>query len=154
MEDNTLIDFLHGMSATRWTILGIVLLGFELLTGTTYILWPAVAALIMAALVFFLPLGWELQFILFFILSTALLLAGHKFVRPKVKGGEPSDLNDRARTMVGTRVKALRDFELGKGRVEVGDTQWSAAIKDGDVKKNDELRVVEVIGATLWVEKV
>ena len=154
MEENTLLEFLREMSATRWAIIGIVLLGLELATGTTYILWPAVAALIMAVLVFLLPLGWELQFILFFILSAVLLLAGHKFVRPKVKGGEPSDLNDRARTMVGQRVKAVSDFEIGKGRVHVGDTQWSAAMETGDAKKDDELRVVKVKGTTLWVEKV
>lgn len=151
-NSNMLIDFLQSMSATRWAIFGILLLGLELITGTTYILWPAVAALIMAAIVFVLPLGWELQFLLFFVLSTALLLVGHFYLRPKVKGGEPSDLNDRGRAMIGQRVKAVSDFDIGRGRVHVGDTQWSAAMKEGDAKAGDELRVVKVKGATLWVE--
>lgn len=152
-EPNMLIEMLESMNGTKWAILGIALVGLELLTGTTYILWPAVAAFIMAIIVFILPLGWELQLIIFFILSTLLLVAGHFYLKPKFKSGEPSDLNDRARSMIGARVKAVTDFDLGRGRVQVGDSQWSAAMQDGTAKIGDELRVMEVKGVTLWVEK-
>ena len=149
-----IISLLEGMSATRWMILGIVLLGLELATGTTYILWVAAAAILLAGVTFVLPIGWVIQFILFFILSLVLLVLGHIYVRPKFKGGEPSDLNDRSRAMVGQRVKAVSDFEVGKGRVQVGDTQWAAALDTGNAKTGDELRIVSVIGATLQVEAV
>ncbi len=153
-ETNTFIAMLESMDATRWTILGVVLFGAEMLTGTTYILWPAAAAILVGLLTFLAPgVSWELQFILFFALSTALLVFGHYFIRPKVKGGEPSDLNDRARAMVGARVKAVNNFDTGRGRVQVGDTQWAAAMEDGNASKGDELRVTAVKGATLWVEK-
>jgi len=153
-DPNLLISLLEGMNATRWMLLGIGLLALELGTGTTYILWVAAAAILMAVITFILPLSWSVQFILFFVLSVALLVAGHKYVRPKFKGGEPSDLNDRSRSMVGMRVKAVSDFEVGKGRVEVGDTQWAAALAEGSAKIGDELRVLSVIGATLQVERV
>lgn len=117
---NVLVEMLESMSGTKWLILGVLLLILEVVTGTTYILWPAVAALIVGVIVFVLPLAWEMQFLLFFILSAVLLVAGHKYVRPKMKGGEPSDLNDRARSMIGMRVKAIADFEMGMGRVQVG----------------------------------
>ena len=103
MTENTniLVQMLETMSGTKWIIVGVLLLILEVVTGTTYILWPAVAALIVGFIVFILPLlGWEMQFLLFFILSSVLLVVGHKYVRPKMKGGEPSDLNDRARSMV------------------------------------------------------
>ena len=93
-----------------------------------------------------------MQFLLFFILSTVLLIVGHTHIRPKMQGGEPSDLNDRARSMSGMRVKAIADFETGRGRVQVGDTQWRAAMDVGDAKAGDELRVVSVKGTTLTVE--
>jgi len=154
-KDPTLIvGLLEGMNATRWMILGIVLLGAELATGTTYILWVAVAAILMAGITFILPVAWTVQLVIFFVLSVILLVAGHKYVRPKFKGGEPSDLNDRSRTMVGTRVKAVSDFEVGKGRVQVGDTQWAASLAEGSAKVGDELRIVSVKGATLQVEAV
>ncbi|MEP1230129.1 MAG: NfeD family protein [Litorimonas sp.] len=154
-KDPTFImTFLEGMNATRWMIFGIVLLGLELATGTTYILWTAAAAILMAGIVLVLPIGWGLQFVLFFVLSLALLILGHIYVRPRFKGGEPSDLNDRARSMVGQRVKAVSDFEVGKGRVHVGDTQWAAALETGTAKAGDELRILSVKGATLQVEIV
>jgi membrane protein implicated in regulation of membrane protease activity len=150
-EPNIVVQLLEGMSGAKWLIFGVALLTLEVVTGTTYILWPAVAALIVGILVFVLPLGWEMQFLLFFLISTILLFVGHKYFRPMMKGGEPSDLNDRATSMIGMRVKAVTDFETGRGRVQVGDTQWQAMMNEGDAKEGDELRVVAVKGATLQV---
>lgn len=151
-EGNILLEFFADMNGTRWIVLGVVLLILEVLTGTTYILWPAAAALLVGFLVFILPLGWQMQLLLFFILSTALMFIGHHYIRPKMKGGEPSDLNDRARSMVGMRVRAIADFETGRGRVQVGDTQWRASMDQGDALAGDELRVISVKGTTLNVE--
>ena len=153
-DANLLVQMLESMSGAKWLILGVLLLVLEVVTGTTYILWPAVAALIVGIIVFILPLAWEMQFLLFFILSSILLVVGHKVIRPKMKGGEPSDLNDRARTMVGMRVKAIADFDTGMGRVQVGDTQWRASIVDGNPVSGAELRVISVKGTTLQVEAV
>ena len=72
---NVLVEMLESMSGTKWLILGVLLLILEVVTGTTYILWPAVAALIVGVIVFVLPLAWEMQFLLFFILSAVLLVA-------------------------------------------------------------------------------
>jgi len=147
-----MIELLESMNGTRWIILGVVLLILELVTGTTYILWPAIAALIVGVLAFSSLFGWEMQFILFFLISIVLLVVGHIYVRPRMKGGEVSDLNDRATAMVGMRVRAVTDFELGQGRVQVGDTQWRARIKEGNPKAGEELQVKSVKGTTLNVE--
>ena len=151
-DGNILSALLESMNGTKWVIIGVLLLILELVTGTTYILWPAVAALIVGVTVFILPLGWEMQFLLFFILSTILLVVGHTHIRPKMDGGEPSDLNDRARSMAGMRVRAIADFDTGQGRVQVGDTQWRASMETGSAKAGEELKVVSVKGTTLTVE--
>jgi len=151
-DSNTVLAFLESIKATHWGLLGIGLVGLELATGTTYILWPALAALAMAVLVFILPLSWELQFILFFLLSTILLVVGHKFLRPAMKSGEPSDINDPARTMLGRRVVAFTDFDNGHGRVTVGDTQWKASTEsDDELAEGDKLVITGVVGTTLIV---
>ena len=151
-DTNMIVAFLESMNATRWGLLGISLVGLELITGTTYILWPAVAALVMSAWVFFLPLSWELQFVLFFVLSIVLLVVGHLYLRPLMKSGEPSDLNDPSRAMLGRRVTAFTDFENGHGRVTVGDTQWKSSTEADDPKIGDALVITAVAGATLIVE--
>ena len=151
-EPNFIVSLLEGMNATRWGLLGLTLVGLELITGTTYILWPAAAALILAVLVFFLPLAWEVQFVLFFILSIVLLVAGHRYLRPMMKSGEPSDVNDPGQAMLGRRVTAFTDFENGHGRVTLGDTQWSASTDADNPKTGDALVITSVAGTTLIVE--
>ncbi len=151
-DGNAFLQLLEGMNGTKWLIFGVLLLTLEVITGTTYILWPAVAALIVGVLVFVLPLAWEMQFLLFFLISAGLLFAGHKYFQPMMKGGEPSDLNDRARSMVGRRVKAVTTFETGRGRVQVGDTQWQAMMDTGNALIGDELRIISVEGTVLKVE--
>jgi len=151
-EPNFIVSLLEGMNATRWGLLGLTLVGLELITGTTYILWPAASALILAVLVFFLPLSWEMQFVLFFILSIILLFAGHRYLRPLLKSGEPTEVNDPSQTMLGRRVTAFTDFQNGHGRVTLGDTQWSASTDSDNPKTGDALVITSVAGTTLIVE--
>lgn len=147
-----MLELLESMNGTKWVVLGVVLIIGEIVTGTTYILWPAIAALVVGFLSFTGFFTWEMQFLLFFLISLILLFLGHKFVRPQMKGGETSDLNDRATAMIGIRVRAVNNFELGEGRVQVGDTQWRARIRDGNPKAGEELLVKSVKGTTLNVE--
>lgn len=148
-----MIDLLSSLTAWHWLILGVVLLGFELVSGSTYILWPAVSALFVGILLFIAPgLGWEMQLLLFFLLSIATLVLGRTHLQKLVKGGESSDLNDPGQAMIGRQVKAVSDFTGIEGRVEVGDTQWSARLEAGSAKAGDLLKVVEVKGATLIVQ--
>lgn len=151
-DANVIAQMLESMNGTKWIIIGVLLLVLEVATGTTYILWPAAAAIIVGVLVFILPLAWEMQFLLFFMLSSVLLIGGHKFIRPRLGSDVPNELNDRAQAMIGMRVKAIADFETGQGRVQVGDTQWRAAMYEGTAKAGQELRVVSVKGTTLNVE--
>jgi len=151
-EPNFIVSLLEGMNATRWGLLGLGLVGLELITGTTYILWPAAAALILAVVVFFLPLSWEMQFILFFILSIILLVAGHRYLRPLMKSGEPTEVNDPGQSMLGRRVTAFTDFENGNGRVTLGDTQWNASTEAADPMTGDALVITSVAGTRLIVE--
>ncbi|MGB6230639.1 MAG: NfeD family protein [Litorimonas sp.] len=149
-----MVELLSQLTAWHWLILGVVLLGFELVTGTTYILWPAVSALFVGVLLFIAPgLGWEMQMLLFFLLSVATLVLGRTHLQKLVKGGEPSDLNDPGQAMVGRQVKAVADFSGTEGRVQVGDTQWSARLEAGTASEGDLLRVESVRGATLIVAR-
>ena len=151
-DTNFILAFLESMNGLKWGLIGVGLVGLELITGTTYILWPAAAALIVAVCVFILPLAWEIQFLLFAVLSIILLFVGHFYLRPLMKSDEPSDTNNPVRTMVGRRVVAFSDFDNGEGRVTVGDTQWKASSDAENLKTGDKLVITSVVGATLIVE--
>ena len=152
-----MIELLQSLTAWHWLVFGVVLLGLELTLGTTYILWPAVSAIAVGVLLFVAPgMGWELQMLLFFLLSVATLVLGRSHFQRFVKGGEVADLNDPTVTLVGRQVRAVGDFTGTEGRVELGDTQWSARLEDAadmPVALDALLYVRAVKGATLVVGK-
>jgi len=114
-----------------WAIAGVILIA-ELLTGTTYLLWPAAAAFLtgFVAMEAF-GVSWPVQLAVFAVLTAPLLWAGDRWVRPALKTGADSGLNDRSRRMIGQRVTVVADFTAGQGRVHYGDTEWSAHTADG-----------------------
>ncbi len=146
-------DFFTTWGAWHWLVLGVVLLGIELAITSTYLLWPAVAALCVGILLFIAPMGWEMQLMLFFVISVATLVLGRTHFQKFVKGGEVSDVNDPGRAMIGRQVRAIADFDGREGRVSVGDTQWKARMEAGTAADGDLLTIVGVTGATLIVER-
>jgi membrane protein implicated in regulation of membrane protease activity len=100
-----------------WAIAGVILIA-ELLTGTTYLLWPAAAAFVTGFIALeFLNVGWPVQLGFFAILSVVLIWAGDRWARPAFQTGIDSGLNDRSQRMVGQRVVSVAEFQAGRGRV-------------------------------------
>lgn len=65
-------------SAWMWAILGLVLLGAEMLTGTFYILWFGIASLSVALLLFIWPTtSLSLQLLAFSVLSLTSMALWH-----------------------------------------------------------------------------
>ncbi|RKR00452.1 NfeD family protein [Maricaulis maris] len=128
-----------------WAISGVILIA-ELLTGTTYLLWPAAAAFLTGFVALeVLGVSWPVQLVVFAMLSVVLLWAGDRWVRPAMKAGAGSGLNDRSSRMVGQRVIVVADFAAGRGRVKYGDSEWAAETSDGSDPAS---------GATLTVEAI
>jgi membrane protein implicated in regulation of membrane protease activity len=136
-----------------WAIAGVILIA-ELLTGTTYLLWPAAAAFLTGFIALdFLNVGWPMQLGFFAILSVVLIWAGDRWARPAFQMGADSGLNDRSLRMVGQRVVSVATFHAGRGRVRFGDTEWAAETKDGsNPDAEDLLFVSEVKGVILVVD--
>jgi membrane protein implicated in regulation of membrane protease activity len=135
-----------------WAIAGVILIA-ELLTGTTYLLWPAAAAFLtgFVAMEAF-GVSWPIQLGVFIVLTLPLLWAGDRWVRPALKSGSDSGLNDRSGRMVGQRVTVVGVFSAGQGRVRYGDTEWSAQTIDGsDPEAGAHWFVTEVRGVILMI---
>jgi len=135
-----------------WAIAGAILIA-ELLTGTTYLLWPAAAAFLtgFVAMEAF-GVSWPVQLAVFAVLTGPLLWAGDRWVRPALKAGSDSGLNDRSQRMVGQRVTVVADFSAGQGRVHYGDTEWSAQTADGsDPQAGASWFVTDVRGVILVI---
>ncbi|HAQ36504.1 MAG: hypothetical protein CMF74_09070 [Maricaulis sp.] len=147
------ITFLEGLNLWWWLgLAGLFLIG-ELVTGTTYLLWPATAAFLVGILTFFFAaLGWPFQFLIFAIISLALLWVGDRYVRPRLKAGTDSGLNTRSTYLVGQKATVVATSGA-TGRVRAGDTEWSAESIDGSVLEiGQSVTVSELRGTTLIVQ--
>ena len=146
------MEFLGDITALHWFAIAALLLIFELTTGTLYLLFIAAAALLVSLMNFFGPdLAWETDLVVFSVVSAITLLVGHFVIKPRLGEHTADGLNEPANALIGRRVRAIRDFETGEGRVKMGDTEWRA-ITDDSIEAGEELVVVAVEGSTLRVQ--
>ncbi len=139
-----------------WLVVGTLLIVLEVATGTLFLLWPGVAALLLAAIAFFASdLSIALQIFLFAALAIGLGAFGRGYLGLKPGGGRSDrpNLNLRSAQLVGRRVTAIEDFENGFGPVSLDDSQWRARLEDADAvaAAGDPLKVTAVEGALLVV---
>lgn len=117
--------------AMAWIAAGLALLLLEVTTGTLWLLWPGVAALMFAAVAALYPdLPIAAQLVMFAGLAAALTVLGQRYFRgrPAALQSDRPKLNDRSAQMVGRRVTAVGAFQNGRGAVRVDDGQWSARL--------------------------
>jgi len=132
---NGLITFLSDMPFWYWWVLVLVFLVIELMTGSTYFLWPATAALVAG----FFDLGpldgaWQLQLIVFAVVTIALSLVAPPHVKPWLHKSQADHLtlNERGAQKIGRRVTVDAGFSNGAGKVRFGDTLWLAESENGE----------------------
>jgi membrane protein implicated in regulation of membrane protease activity len=134
-----------------WLVLGLILLIAEMASGTTYLLWPAVAAFITALLAWIAPTGWVVEIVVFGVLILVLTYFGHPLVKRWRNEGAANGLNERGTALIGSR-GVVSTFANGVGSVRVHDTVWRALSED-DLQAGQEVEVTAVDGATLMVRR-
>lgn len=138
----------------HWFALGLALLVAEIVTGTTYLLWPAAAAAVTGAVALFAPGEVMGHWSVFAILTIVLTVTGHYYVRGrwlKRPAGGPL-LNERARDLIGQQAMADSEFVAGLGRVRLNDTVWRAASAEA-IGPGEKVEVVAIDGSTLQVKR-
>ncbi|MEZ5996521.1 MAG: NfeD family protein [Hyphomonadaceae bacterium] len=148
---DALLAFLTTLGPQHWLVLGLALLIAEMVTGTTYLLWPAVAAFATALAAFLGLHNWIAELVLFAMLVIGLTAFGRPLVQRWRNEGGASGLNERSASLVGTR-GVVTVFSNGAGSVQVQDTIWSAVSED--VLEAGQAVIVDgVDGATLKVKR-
>ena len=146
---DTLIAFLTSFGPTQWLVLGLVLLTAEMVTGTTYLLWPAVAAFI-TALLSFAGFGWTADWSIFAVLVIGLTGFGRPLVARWRQEKAATGLNERSLSMVGAR-GVITVFANGAGSVQINDTVWRAVSNEA-LQAGQAVVIESVDGATLRVK--
>ncbi len=148
---DSLISFFMTFGPQHWVVLGLILLIAEMSTGTTYLLWPAVAAFVTALISWFGVTSWIADIGIFAALVIVLTFFGRPLVQKWRSEGAASGLNERAQTMIGTR-GLMMSFADGVGSVKVNDTVWRA-VSDDALEPGQHVEVTAVDGVTLRVKR-
>lgn len=148
---NALIAFFVNFGPEDWLVLGLVLLIAELLLGTTYLLWPAVAAFITALVALTGATSWIMDMGLFAVLVLGLTAFGRPLVKRWREAGGDKLLNERSATLIGTRGQ-ITVFNNGAGSVKLNDTIWRATSDDA-LTPGETVIIDAVDGATLKVKR-
>ncbi len=152
---NAAVALLAQAQPWHWLALALILLVAEIATGTSYLLWPAAAAALVAVGSFLAPgLSWPVELAAFAGLTIALTLTGRRYVRGRwlsqTEGGD--GLNERGAQLIGQTALVEAAFVGGVGRVRLGDTTWRATGAEA-FAAGEEVAVAGVDGATLKVAR-
>ena len=141
----------------HWSILGLSLVGIEILTlgglGNFYFLFFGVAALMVSGLTWsgLIEAAW-LQWFLFAILGIISLFVMKKSLQNKrsLNGKDEPDVD----SMVGEIAKVLEPLEpQALGKVELRGSTWNARNAGENILEKDSIaKIVRVDGLTLWIQ--
>lgn len=153
---DNLSSLLNGIEPWHWWALGAILLAVEIISTTTYLLWPGIAALLVGVLNFFVPsMDARLSLFLFAVISVVATVVWKRSPWGNADRATHGTLNDRSAQYEGRRVVAMDDFNGANGAVLVDDTRWNAVTTDGSAPhKGDNLVVVGADGSLLKVKAV
>jgi len=146
-----MMQLLAQLDYWHWLIAASVLVLLEVFSPGIFFLWMGIAAALVGGLLWLWPeMSWQLQLLLFGLLSIASVVSARMIlVRRPIETDEPT-LNRRGEQYLGRVLVLDRAIENGVGRVRVDDTQWR--VQGEDCAANTRVRVIGVDGAVLLVE--
>ena len=141
----------------HWMVLGLVLLGVEILTlgglGNFYFLFFGVSALIVGAIVW---LGLSepdwLQWCLFAVFGIVSLFVLRRPLQNKMNVGETT--GEPVDSMVGEVATVLEDLPVqAAGKAELRGSTWTVRnVGEALLTKGQRCQVIRVDGLTLWIK--
>ena len=144
---------IENLGPWNWIILGLVLMGLELVAPGAFLLWLGLAAMLTGLVDWMFGLSWQAAALLFAVLSVGAVLVGRTVTRDRdEQGSDNPSLNRRAQGFVGRVFTLDSPIAGGSGRVRVDDSSWR--IVGPEMPAGASVRVVRVEGATLVVEAV
>ena len=148
-----ILDTIRELGPWTWILLGIVLLGLELVIPGVFLMWLGLAALVLGGvslLRFEEASGWpwQAQAVAFVVLSVLFAMMGTRVMRGR-EGGT-NGVNDGLTRFTGRTATLVSPIENGTGRVKLGDTVWR--VTGPDMAAGATVRVTGARGETLTVE--
>lgn len=129
--------------AWTWVLIGLVLMGTELVASGVFLLWLGLAALFTGLQLLLVPMPWQGQVLLFGGLSVAFAVVASRRTRAA------NTLNQGALGLVGRDYPLSAPIVAGEGHIRVNDTVWR--VTGPDAPLGARVRVTGVEGTLLTV---
>ena len=140
------IEFWH------WWIAGVLLAIIEVFAPGAILIWLGVAAGLVGALVLAVPdMAWQIQFLIFGVLSVSSIVAWRYYQRRNPTETDQPKLNRRGEQYVGRVFTLEEGIVNGTGVVWVDDSRWK--VEGSDLPAGAKVRVTGVDGTVLQVEE-
>tara|TARA_B100001094_G_C18195614_1_gene810633 strand:- start:6300 stop:6761 length:462 start_codon:yes stop_codon:yes gene_type:complete len=148
------MELIYTMNYWNWLMVGLVLLILELSSGTYYILWFGLSALVVGLGMLVVDMSWQVQWTSFTLISLVTSFSWW-FYQHKVDKDDhaTSTLNQRKKYIVGTRVMLEESLDIGLHRLKLGDTTWSIQVQEPLIK-GEEIEIIDMDGIILKVKKI
>jgi len=142
----------------HWVVFGVLLVLSEIALTTFFILWFGVAAIVVGAILFFVPgLGLSWQIFIWTVLSSILAFAWFKYLKPLSIDRTKAGLSREAIVgEIGQVISVPGESRRGRLRFPapiLGADEW-LIISSDQLSEGDRVRVKDVSGNSLIVEKV
>lgn len=147
-----MLKFLESLTWWHWWIVAAVLAAAETFIPGALAIWFAGAALVLGMVLLAVPIRWELQLVLFGLLSVAVTMLWWRYGRSRDVVSEQPMLNQRAAQYIGRTFHLAEAIRDGSGKVEVGDTVW--LVRGPDAPAGARVKVVGVSGTVLEVQNI
>lgn len=146
----TLIENVIGaLGPWTWFILGLLLLGLEVIAPGSILLWFGLSALVVGVIALVFDPGWQVLVSIFLVLSVVSLLIGRRMMlKLASETGDPG-LNQRGSRYIGREFTLQKPLREGAGNLSIDDTIWR--ITGPDLPAGTKVRVESIDGARLVV---
>jgi inner membrane protein len=146
-----ILTWLDGTQFWHWWILAAILASVEIVAPGVFFIWLGVAAAVTGVIALVIPtLGWEIEALLFAILSVLTVIGWRTYLK-KTKQDEPtSTLNRRGEQMIGRVAVLSEPIENGRGKAKFDDTMWR--VEGPDLPAGARITVTGIDGAVLKVQ--
>lgn len=137
-----------------WWLLGLLLLGAELLLPGVFLVWIGIGALATGVISLLLwesaAWGWQIQVLVFAGLAVVATLLGRRYLSKSNLVTDEPLLNQRGASLVGRTATLQEPIAEGHGRIRLDDTYWP--VLGPDISAGTKVRIVSWNGRDLIVE--
>lgn len=145
------MEFLDQIVYWHWLVVGVLLIGMEMLDGSGHLIWLGVSALFVGVVHWAFPaMPWIIQIILFAGSSILSIFAWKVYKKANPTVDAFPTLNKRGANYIDRTFTLTEAIVDGVGKVKVDDTIWK--VRGPDLEAGAKIKVSAIDGTSFVVE--